>query len=57
MKQLENEINILAKCYHPNIIQLNAVFEDEKYIYLIMELANEGSLFNLIRKNKKLSEP
>lgn len=56
MKQLENEINILAKCYHPNIIQLEACFEDQGYIYLIMELANEGNLFHMIRKLKKLSE-
>ena len=45
MKQLDNEVKILSKCYHPNIIQLHAVFDDAKYIYLVMELANEGNLF------------
>lgn len=55
MNQLKNEIKILAKCNHPNIIYLYAGFEDEKYIYLVMELANEGNLYKFIKKSKRLS--
>ena len=56
MPQLENEIKILASCDHPNIIALKTVFEDPKYIYMIMELAQDGTLFNKIKQHTKLTE-
>ena len=36
-KQLKLEITILKKLTHPNIVELNDVFEVKKYIYLVME--------------------
>ena len=51
MPQLENELWILASCNHPNIISLKTVFDDDKYIYMIMELAPDGTLFNMIKKS------
>ena len=56
MEQLNNEIEILAKCNHPGIIELKTVFNDDSYIYMIMELANDGTLFHTLKKNKKLDE-
>ncbi len=55
--QLKNEILILLKCAHPSIIKLHAVFEDKAYIYLIMEFANQGSLFQKLRREKLFPEP
>lgn len=55
MHQLTNELKILSHCKHSNIITLHALFEDEKYIYMLMELAENGNLYNLI-KQKQLSE-
>lgn len=43
-----NEINILSKCDHPNIIKLYEVFEDSKHINLIMEECTGGELFQRI---------
>jgi len=43
-----SEIEILIKLDHPNIIKLYEIFENEKYIYLIMELCTGGELFNKI---------
>jgi calcium-dependent protein kinase len=43
-----SEIEILIKLDHPNIIKLYEIFENEKYIYLIMELCIGGELFNKI---------
>ena len=45
---LMSEIEILIKLDHPNIIKLYEIFENEKYIYLIMELCTGGELFNKI---------
>lgn len=54
IKQIQNyskfmlEINILAKMDHPNIIKLYEVFEDKRYVYLIMEECTGGELFDRI---------
>lgn len=55
-EQLKNEITILSRCNHENIIKLYAVFEDKGYIFLITELANDSSLFSKLRKTRKFSE-
>lgn len=44
-EQLLNEIQIMESLQHPNIIKLFGYFEDMKNIYLVMELSEEGSLF------------
>lgn len=55
-EQLKKEIAIIAKCNHENIIKLYGAFEDKSYIYLIMELANDSTLFSKLKKSKKLPE-
>ena len=44
-EQIVNEIRILESLKHPNIIELHGYFEDQKHIYLVMELSEEGSLY------------
>jgi calcium-dependent protein kinase len=39
---------------HPNIIKLYETFEDEKNVYLIMELCLGGELFDKISEIGKL---
>ena len=34
----KNELNILIKLDHPNIIKLYEVYENDEFFYLIMEL-------------------
>ncbi len=41
---------------HPYLVQLFEIFEDNKYIYLILEQVENGELFEMIVKNKKLTE-
>jgi len=55
-EQLKKEIAIIARCNHENIIKLYGAFEDKSYIYLIMELANDSTLFSKLKKSKKLPE-
>ncbi|OUM58924.1 hypothetical protein PIROE2DRAFT_64098 [Piromyces sp. E2] len=56
MKYLEREVNILKSIKHKNIIQLHDVYEDSTNVYLVLELAKGGELFNRIRMLKKLTE-
>jgi len=45
---LYSEIDIMIKFRHPNIISLHDVFEDDKTLYLILELVTGGELFDQI---------
>ena len=54
---IENEIYILNKIKHPNIVKLYEVKKTKDYMYLIMEYCNGSSLYNnlsqYIDKNEK----
>lgn len=45
---LKREIEILKEVKHPHIIELNEVYEDERYLHLITELCTGGELFDRI---------
>ncbi|CAG9763126.1 unnamed protein product [Ceutorhynchus assimilis] len=53
---LENEIMILRKLKHPNIVQLLETFEDKTKVYLIMELVTGGELFDRIVEKGSYTE-
>lgn len=40
-EQLKNEVNIMSKLSHPRIIQMHTIFEDQKNIYFVLELADD----------------
>mgnify|MGYP002716629003 CR=1 FL=1 len=50
---LENEIKVLRRLKHPNIVQLLETFEDKHKVYLIMELVSGGELFDRIVEKGK----
>ena len=56
IKRIYDEINIQSRIFHQNIVKLLNVIENDQNIYLIMEYASNGSLFNYIRQKKCLSE-
>ena len=41
---------------HPNIVKLFEVFEDDRYIYLVMELCEGGEVFDKMLELGTLSE-
>ena len=51
-----NEINIMSKCDHPNIIKLYEIYEDPRYIDLIMEQCIGGTLFDKLIKRMQEKE-
>jgi len=57
MHQLKREIEIQMNLKHPNILRLYSYFFDEWRIYLILEYAQGGELYKVLRKQGKFSEP
>lgn len=53
---ITREIQILKMIRHPNLIQLYEVIETDTHLFLIMEMATGGELFNYIVKRKRLWE-
>ena len=49
----KNEINILSKLNHPNLVKYISSFEDEEGIYIIMEFCIYGDLYSLLHMVKK----
>jgi 5'-AMP-activated protein kinase catalytic alpha subunit len=56
VERISREISILKQIRHPNIVQLYEIIETSKTIFLIMEYAEGGELFDYIVKNKRLDE-
>jgi len=56
VERVAREIHILKLIRHPNIIQLYEIIETPKLLYLIMEYASGGELFDYIVKKQKLKE-
>lgn len=48
------EIHILKIVRHPNIVQLYEIIETSKQLFLIMEYASGGELFEYIVKKRRL---
>lgn len=55
--QLKNEISIMSGLTHPRIINLETIFEDQKNIYLVLELAEGGHLYAKMQAAGKFDEP
>jgi serine/threonine-protein kinase CHEK2 len=53
---LQQEIAVLMGISHPSLLCLKGAFDEDDGVYLILELAPEGELFNLIVLKQKLSE-
>ena len=48
MKDIENEVDIMKKVNHKNIIKLFEIFDDKKEMNLVMELVTGGELFDTV---------
>lgn len=53
---LQQEIGVLMGVSHPNVLCLKDTFTERDHVYLVLELAPEGELFNYIVRKQKLSE-
>ncbi|PVH88276.1 Pkinase-domain-containing protein [Cadophora sp. DSE1049] len=53
---LQQEIAVLMGVSHPNLLCLKDTFDETNAVYLVLELAAEGELFNWIVMKQKLTE-
>lgn len=56
-KKLLSEIQIHKSMKHPNIVQFIDCFEDDTNVYILLEICPNGSLMDLLKKRKVLTEP
>ncbi|KAF7537784.1 hypothetical protein G7054_g3489 [Neopestalotiopsis clavispora] len=54
---LQREIAMFMGIVHPNILRVEDAFIEENAVYIVMELATEGELFNWIVMKQKFTEP
>ncbi|GMG23907.1 unnamed protein product [Ambrosiozyma monospora] len=54
--KIHREINALKKLSHPNIVRLEEVLQNDKYIGIVLEYASGGELFDYILEHKYLKE-
>uniref|UniRef100_A0A183INS0 Protein kinase domain-containing protein n=1 Tax=Soboliphyme baturini TaxID=241478 RepID=A0A183INS0_9BILA len=55
-ESLQNEIDVLRRLQHPNIVRLYETYEDKSNYYLVMELVTGGELFDRIVERGTFSE-
>jgi len=53
---MREELNVLYKVDHPYIINHIQSFEDEKYLYFVMEYCNGADLYKLLEEKGTLTE-
>lgn len=56
-KKLLSEIQIHKSMSHPNIVQFIDCFEDDSNVYILLEICPNGSLMELLKRRKVLTEP
>ncbi|KAJ4846699.1 hypothetical protein Tsubulata_031971, partial [Turnera subulata] len=57
VRSVKNEIEIMSKLSgHPNVVNLEAVYEEDDHVHLLMELCAGGELFHWLEKYGKFSE-
>ena len=55
-QKLMDEIQILKKLEHPNIMKIYEYYDDSKNIYIVSELCDQGDLLGKMRKLGSMSE-
>lgn len=55
-QKIFREVEILKRLDSPNIVKIYEYFEDNKFIYIVMDLIEGGELFDKIQKVKRFSE-
>ena len=56
IERLILETKIQSFLDHPNICKLYGIFDDQQYVYMVMEYMQSGSLYSEMKKKKKLAQ-
>lgn len=55
-QMIRDEIEIMRRCKHPNIVRMYEDYDSPRHIYLVMELIKGGDLFDAISSSVKFTE-
>lgn len=55
-RKIFQEVLILKRCHHKNIIRLLEVFENKKYLFIVQEYASQGDLLGYVKEKGRLTE-
>mmetsp|Transcript_33564 Transcript_33564/g.38568 ORF Transcript_33564/g.38568 Transcript_33564/m.38568 type:complete len:127 (+) Transcript_33564:45-425(+) len=53
---LRTEVEILSQLEHPNVVKMVEVFDEEDFMYIVLELMTGGELFDRIVEKESYSE-
>jgi aurora kinase len=56
LDQFIQEIKIQLVLNHPKLVKVYGYFCDAEYFYILIEYMEDGSLYSLMKKKKKLDE-
>ncbi|TGO18908.1 hypothetical protein BTUL_0007g01270 [Botrytis tulipae] len=56
-QKFQTELQIHSKMNHPNIVRFYRAFSHDQCTYIAMELCPNGSLMDMVKKRKYLTEP
>lgn len=56
MQQFIQEIKINMYLDHPNVTKTYGFFQDKIYFYILMQYMEQGSLYRIIKLNKRINE-
>ncbi|XP_070567105.1 serine/threonine-protein kinase PLK4-like [Ptychodera flava] len=54
VSRVRNEVEIHCQLKHPSILELYGCFEDDNYVYLVLEMCHNGELNRYLRTNNKV---
>ena len=55
VEHIKNEKQILMEIEHPFIVEMITSFQDQKYVYMVLEYISGGELFSRLRKDGRFS--
>jgi polo-like kinase 4 len=55
--RVRNEVHIHFQLKHPSILELFDYFEDESFVYLVMELCENGELYRYMQQRRSYNRP
>ncbi|KAI9780025.1 MAG: Cell cycle serine/threonine-protein kinase cdc5/MSD2 [Peltula sp. TS41687] len=56
-EKFKTELQIHSKMHHPYIVEFHRAFTFNQCTYVVLELCNNGSLMDMVKQRKFLSEP
>jgi serine/threonine-protein kinase OSR1/STK39 len=52
--EIKNEISIIDKCHHPNVLEYYTSFTHEKELWIVMPMISGGQLGKLVKSKFKM---